>query len=414
MFRLHRTAGLALGFLGASLWSPLEAQDSPVPISLPPIEILQAAHQDDKPAGPPETIRHLPVPADGQPARIEMTPESPRVPVKSAEPGHGSKYEAEVHAEQHSHALEHGIHFEEIEHPGNGISPRIDYLLWRARRRALDFAVVDPTNNALPEGPVNSVFYDTDAGIRAGFTFSLPNPEWEFAAYYTYFHAHGNQTFTAPTEGVIYPTVLSPVGPREVTGAFAQANVDLDLVDLQLGPRLAVGECVLLQFFGGLRSGHVNMKYNAYYTGGDTGGYDANLAFTGTRSFNEVRFRGLGLRLGGEGTWKVAEYTTLFVRGSTSILSGRFSESLIQDEAGAVFVNVAEKWEQLVPVLELALGASYQFREDMRISLGYEFSHWFGMVDSVDFVDDVAVGKTGRRQSGLTFEGLFVQLAITF
>jgi hypothetical protein len=32
----------------------------------------------------------------------------------------------------------------------------------------------------------------------------------------------------------------------------------------------------------------------------------------------------------------------------------------------------------------------------------------------VDLSDDVAVGKTSRRQSDLTFEGLFVQVAILF
>jgi hypothetical protein len=213
---------------------------------------------------------------------------------------------------------------------------------------------------------------------------------------------------------VIYPTVLSPIGPREVTGAFGQANVDLDVIDVQIGPRLEVGECFLLQFFGGLRLAYIHMKFNAYYTGGDAGGFDENLNFTGTRYFNETRFRGLGLRLGGEGTWKVCEYGTLFARGSTSLLSGRFSDSHFEDNAGVPFVNVAEKWEQVVPVLELAAGITCQFREDMRLAVGYEFSHWFGMVDSSDFVDDVAVGKLSRRTSDLSFEGLFVQLAVSF
>ncbi|MCS6975663.1 MAG: Lpg1974 family pore-forming outer membrane protein [Gemmatales bacterium] len=306
------------------------------------------------------------------------------------------------------------IRFIEVEHLTNGISPRIDYLLWRARRRGLDFAIVDPNDNGLPEGPVLSTFYDTDSGVRFGFAFTLPGPQWELSAYYTYFHAHGNQTFLAPANGVIYPTVLSPVGPRQVTGAFAQANVDLDVVDLQFGPRLTVGELFLLSLFGGVRLGQVKMRHNAFYTGGDTGGFDEFLSFTGTRSFDEVRFRGLGIRVGGEGAWRCAEYTDVFARGSLAILSGRFSESLLQDDAGQPFVNLAEKWEQLVPVLELALGVSYEFREDMRVAIGYEFSHWFGLVDSVDLSDDVAVGKTMRRRSDLTFEGLFVQLAIFF
>jgi hypothetical protein len=421
---MTRRFGLSLAGLLLGLGFSVFAQDNqPTPIDLPPIEVVEApAAKEKPPVGPPELIQHPPKSTDGEPARVDI-PEVLHEPKaqegehkKNGEKGH--EQEAHEEHEEHEHeGHEASIHFEEIEHPGNGISPRIDYLLWRARRRALDFAIVDPFDNGIPEGPIESVFYDTDIGIRAGFTFSLPNPEWEFAAYYTYFHAHGNQTFTAPPGGVIYPTVLSPIGPREVTGAFAQANVDLDIVDVQFGPRLAIGECVAFQVYGGLRSGHINMKYNAYYTGGDAGGIDANFNFTGTRYFDEVRFRGLGLRLGGEGTYKVCEYATVFLRGSTSILSGRFSESHMEDNGTAILtqlVNVAEKWEQLVPVVELGIGVTYQFREDMRLALGYEFSHWFGMVDSADFVDDVAVGKLTRRTSDLTFEGLFLQLAVSF
>ncbi len=309
---------------------------------------------------------------------------------------------------------ETSFRYSEVEHLSNGISPRIDYLLWRARRRALDFAIVDPNDNGVPEGPVVSNFYDTDSGIRFGFAFALPGPEWELAAFYTYFHAHGNQTFTAPPGGVVHATLLSPVGPRQVTGAFSQANVDLDVVDIQFGPRLTVGDDFLINFFGGIRLGQIKMRQNAFYTGGDTGGFDEFLSFSGSRSLGELRFRGLGIRVGTEGAWRCAEYTHLFARGSLSLLSGRYSESLLQDEAGEPFVNLAEKWEQVVPVLETAVGISYEFREDMRLAVGYEFSHWLGLVDSVHLSDDVAVGKTSRRRSDLTFEGLFVQLAIFF
>ena len=336
-------------------------------------------------------------------------------PPPSGRPGETSPPAIVAPAEVSFEKLPEGpIHFEEIEHPGNGISPRLDYLLWRARRRGLDFAIVDPNNNGLPEGPVASTFYDTDHGVRAGFTFSLPRPEWEFAAYYTYFHAHGNQTYTAPDGGVIYATLLAPLGPREVTGAFAQANVDLDVIDLQIGPRLAVAESLLLQLWAGVRSAHINMRCNALYTGGDTGGFDELLTFTGARSFQETHYRGLGLRVGGQGTWKIAPYTRLFARSSVSLLSGRFSESLLQDDGGLTLVNLAEKWQQVTPVLELGLGLAYEVREDLHLSVGYELAHWFGLADSVDLSDDVAVGKTSRRQSDLTFEGLFVQVAILF
>lgn len=388
---------------------PVQAQDHFRPYSTPATASrpVSAEGQQTKELPPAERIPIPPMPAD-QPTRSLDPWGSGPWGRNTATSFDGPAVEA-VGIEARG-----PITFVEVEHPRNGISPRIDYLLWRARRRGLDFAMVDPNDNGLPEGPVLSTFYDTDSGVRFGFAFALPGPEWELAAYYTYFHAHGNQTFLAPPEGVIHATLLAPVGPRQVSGAFAQANVDLDLVDLQFGPRLAVGETVLIHFFGGLRAGQVKMRHNAFYTGGDTGGFDELLSFSGARSFNEVRFRGLGLRVGSEGAWKFAEYTSVFARGGVSLLSGRFSEELLQDDAGQPLVQLAEKWEQVVPILELAVGMSYEFREDMRLTLGYEFSHWFGLADSVDLSDDVAVGKTTRRQSDLTFEGLFVQLAIAF
>jgi hypothetical protein len=40
------------------------------------------------------------------------------------------------------------------------------------------------------------------------------------------------------------------------------------------------------------------------------------------------------------------------------------------------------------------------------MSVGYEFSNWFGMLDALDFVDDAHPAKVGRRHGDLGFDGV--------
>jgi hypothetical protein len=46
--------------------------------------------------------------------------------------------------------------------------------------------------------------------------------------------------------------------------------------------------------------------------------------------------------------------------------------------------------------------------------VGYEVTHWFGLIDQPRFTDDVARGKFVSRPADLSLEGLFIQVGLAF
>jgi hypothetical protein len=95
-------------------------------------------------------------------------------------------------------------------------------------------------------------------------------------------------------------------------------------------------------------------------------------------------------------------------------LSGRFNDSLTETNNNNqnVIVNVGERYYQLVPVMELGAGVSFQ-TEHVYVGLGYDVVNWFNMVNSLDF-PSTNIGKPERRTSNLTLEGFSVRLGVIF
>jgi len=56
-------------------------------------------------------------------------------------------------------------------------------------------------------------------------------------------------------------------------------------------------------------------------------------------------------------------------------------------------VSVADRQNKVVPVLELGLGFTWQYK-NLRVTAGYEFVNWFGLVSGPDFVDDVHMASS--------------------
>jgi hypothetical protein len=128
-----------------------------------------------------------------------------------------------------------------------------------------------------------------------------------------------------------------------------------------------------------------------------------------------VYFRGGGLTAGGRGFLRVWNNLGVYGSGRVSLLEGRFHSFLNETTAnGAVnVVDVNERYYQVVPVLDLAAGIAWQ-GEHWRLSVGYELSNWFSMVNSPDFVSPTNIGKVSRRTSDLSLEVLAVQVGLLF
>jgi hypothetical protein len=282
----------------------------------------------------------------------------------------------------------------------------VDYLLLRPRRRELDFAITSTQSQDAPIGNIESLEWRTKSGFRIGGGYCWPGDGWEAGVYYMNLHSNADGFAARPAGGTLFATLTHPGTIEQVDTASATSGVNFDVVDVEMGRRFAMGECFWFRLFGGGRFASIDQSLNAFYDGGD-----ANLA----QVHSPIEFDGAGIRVGGEGHWNINWGFSLFARASGSLLFGDFRSTLIQtnNNGATTDVNVVDDFEKVVPVIEMGLGAAWQYR-NLQVKVAYEIANWFGMVDSPDFVDDVHQGKFVRRVSDLSLEGLDLQVRLSF
>jgi hypothetical protein len=281
-----------------------------------------------------------------------------------------------------------------------------EYILFRARRRANDYAIADPNNNLTPEGVIRNVPYETDSGFRGTLGYRPGGSPWEFLFTYTYFRNGNDRETVAPPGGLLYPTLTRPGIVDDAQFAVGSASLTLSVYDLESMRHFTIDEAFTLKFGMGARYADMDQTLQAAYFGGT-----ANAA--GVRS--RVSFTGAGVTVGGQGDWVFWRNLRFFGRGRASLLMSDFDNTLVETNNGGqtVNVNVTESYRQVVPVLELASGVAWEYR-NVRLAVGYEIANWFNVVDSPTFIDDFSEGTLGRRQSDLGIEGVFAQLGLVF
>lgn len=289
-----------------------------------------------------------------------------------------------------------------------GISFSGDYLLLRPRRNADDFAIVSPNITQTPGGTVESVNWNTDSGFRLGAAYALPGQDWSIGVTYTYDHSHADTSAAAPDGGTLYATLTRGGSYDQVSTAVASSSFNYNVIDLDLSHKIKISPTFDLTIFGGGRFAWINQELAATYNGGP----DKAVNDTVT---SPVFFNGAGLTVGCEGQWNCWRGLGIYARVRGALLSGQFRDFLTEttDNNNVAIVNINEKYEQIVPVVEMGMGINYT-GDHWCLGLGYELSNWFNMVNSVYFPDSSNIGQVGRRTSDLSLEGLAVRLSFVF
>jgi len=294
-----------------------------------------------------------------------------------------------------------------------GLYVYADYLLMKARRRAQDYVIQDPSLDGAVQGNIGSVNYGVSSGYRLGGGYRLGRG-WEVGVEYLYFHDSANRVAAPTPGGALYATLTAP-GIDQVTAASADANLNLNLINLEVAKRLELQDGFGLRLSGGLQVADISQKLNGIYSGGTAGGM-----FTNVQS--PINFDGIGIRLGGEAWWHPCECRGgwwrglgLYAKGYGSLLSGEFHSRLTELANGGAqpIVDVSDRFQKLVPVTQLGLGVGWS-NQNVSLRVGYELYNFFGLVDSVDFLDSNSFGKIGHRTSDLSLEALVISLGFYF
>jgi hypothetical protein len=286
-----------------------------------------------------------------------------------------------------------------------GLFLEADYLFLRPLVQPRDYAIVDPGGSNAPLGSIQQLALPWRSGLRVGAGYTLASG-WEASFFYTYLHSAAGDAISAPAGGLLLATLTQPGTVEQVQTAVAATSLNYNVFDLEIGKRFQPCDTLALRAFGGTRFANIGNDFGVTYNG-----IDANQ----DQVFNHLTFHGAGLMLGGEGYKNLWQGLGLFGRASGSLLAGDYSTQFFEGNNGGTtaLANVTDHFEKVVPVVELTLGASYQYR-NLYLSVGYQFINWFGLIDLPNFSDDYAQGHLVRNTGDLSLNGLTARMAWNF
>ena len=273
-------------------------------------------------------------------------------------------------------------------------------------RGALDFVTPSRANSLAAEGSIQSLNYELRTGVRGELGYRFGESGWDVLTSYTYFRTGVQENLSAGAGEVLIPTLTRPGLTNQATFAAADANLEYNVFDLQVGKRFALDEHFAVRAFGGLRFASIRQNFQAYYDGRDA---------RSAAVFAPSNFQGFGPIAGGEAVLSASHGFHLYGRANGGLLTGPSTNPLLEtNNSGAtVYANTAYDVRKVVPVVSLGVGGGWQYRT-VSVRMGYEVTHWFGVIDQPRFTDDVSRGKFVSRSANLSLEGLFIQVGLTF
>jgi Legionella pneumophila major outer membrane protein precursor len=290
--------------------------------------------------------------------------------------------------------------------PKGGWYAAAEFLHMTPRERGLDFAIVDPRNDLMPEGTVQSLNYKPSPGVRASLGYSLPGRGWDIGFTYTYFTATDEFGTAAPAEGLLYPTLTRAGLTNEAQIAAAHSRLTLNVYDITAGRTWDVDDACRMRFFGGVRVATIRQDFSAAYFGRDADNAGVSVG---------SQYDGVGPLFGTEGSLGFGNGLGLFGRATGGILTGTMRNPFTETNNGGatVYADLRDRFALTVPVISLGVGIGYEYR-GLFLRAGYEVTNYFGLFERPTFVDDFAEGKYVKRSSNLALDGFFVQVGLSF
>jgi hypothetical protein len=365
------------------LASPSKTPESPakaVPIPLPPDETLPIKDL---------TPRELATPP--------KTPEGERPPAPANLP--------DPNGPESVGWLKEGGCISSLAHEG-GFYGSAEFLMMTPRQRGLDYAIVDPQNNLVPQGPVQSVTFEDRSGLRIGLGYRMPGSAWDIGITYTGIYDKASQIVSAPPGGLLYPETTRPGLTDNALAAAATARLEYNVFDLTFGRNIDVDNTLQVRLVTGLRFASIHENLNVLYNG-----MLADNAFTQSQS----NFTGAGPLFGTEMRWKLGRGFSLFGGANCGLVYGNVRALQVETNNGGAtqYADVTDVSRQMIPFAGCSIGVSWEYR-GVTIRAGYEAVNWFGLIERVTLSNDFSEGKLIPQQNDLSIDGFFLQMAYRF
>lgn len=273
-----------------------------------------------------------------------------------------------------------------------------EYLLWAVRQPGQSYAILGRNPRWGPVGKVQSLEGGWDSGFRIGGGWQFTQDGWDVQGRYTFYHAQMDQSVQRAERGSLFATLTHPSSLVEFDHAHAQGEVQLHVVDLEIGKRLEVTEDLSLRVFAGPRYANLQQQLCVQYT---------------REAFRDLVYRpncfdGAGVRVGGETQLLLLEQVGLYARGSVSLLTGSGCARAVEIINGYAIADIHESYTRLIPIVDLGLGVSVQ-RGGWRVTVGYEFMSWMNVLERFEFADDAHPARLIRTTNDLGLDGLVLR-----
>lgn len=277
----------------------------------------------------------------------------------------------------------------------------VDYLYLTASGPDTTYTVDNVNSGGIatvPNGSVYNVSSDSDSALRLILGYRLGNG-LEFVFRYTRFEQNSTDARTALAGGNLETSRLQPDNTsRFATGASANADVELEIFDLEVGSWLDLSDAIAARPFVGMRFGQVDRTLRTRYTVGGASRFAQDTAVLDV----------FGLRTGSDVRWQLFRQLSLEGGAAVSLLAGRNVSR--HAETGALTPSdVRDDFNSFVPVLDAYVGLVYEHC-NFSMAAGYEMSGWINSGSYLTFIDDIADGQHVRDSHDLLLSGLYVRM----
>ena len=263
----------------------------------------------------------------------------------------------------------------------------LELLYWSAYEYGLDYAMHSKNvNTYINNGDVEQMGNDYSWAFRFGVGYNLPHDGWDLYANWTFFNNDVSNYTRAPHQGALFPTWINPDTSSNIDGtaiptdmyvekANGKWDVELNIIDLELGREFFTSKYLTLRPHMGFRYVRLDQQWHVNYEGGNWLGtnYKYNV-----RNSND--FWGFGLRGGFDTQWGLGGGFSIYGNFALSLLHGHFH---ISQENYLRNSNSRQRTDQMGfnnrkrvgrAVTDLAMGIRWDkmFADD-RFHLGVQF-----------------------------------------
>ncbi len=318
-------------------------------------------------------------------------------------------------------------------------------LFWKAKEGGLDFAAryrerQNPPVTNLVDGRIFEPRFAWEWGFRLGLGGKLTRDSWDLQLDWTRFASQNKNVIKLPPYDnndpsppfVLYTTTggsnTAGGGLNLISLAKTNWQLDLNLIDLELGKKFFVSKWLALHPFASLRGAQIDQKVGTDYQLETFSTTSSSLSTCKIRA--KCKFWGVGLRIGLGSLWSLGHTGwNICADGAFSILPGKFQVSFDQVTSYTTTPSPLPTFTSLfnaeyepslsVVTSDLRIGLEWDrsfLNEAYYISLraGYEQHFFFNQNQFRNFVFDQNRFTSTLNTGDLSTQGLFAGFEFGF